>query len=73
MSKDSPHSSTQQEAAYLRQLIESATPIVVKIKSGEEISGVIEYYDTSFIRVTRSGEPNLFIFKKDILYLREAA
>lgn len=38
---------------------------------GEEVAGVIEYYDQSFIRITRKGEPNLFIFKHDIKYLRE--
>ena len=39
---------------------------------GEEVNGVIEYYDQSFIRLTREGEPNLFIFKHDIKYLVEA-
>jgi len=38
---------------------------------GEEVAGVIEYYDQSFIRLTRKGEPNLFIFKHDIKYLSE--
>ena len=27
--------------------------------------------DASFIRITRSGQPNLFIFKHDIKYLIE--
>jgi host factor-I protein len=62
---------TQQEVAYLRRLIEGSTPVTIKIKGGEEVAGVIEYYDTTFIRLTRNGQPNLFIFKKDILYLSE--
>jgi len=37
----------------------------------EEVVGVIEYYDQSFIRLTRRGEANLFIFKHDIKYLME--
>jgi len=41
------------------------------MESGEEVAGVIEYYDQSFIRLTREGEPNLFIFKHDIKYLYE--
>jgi host factor-I protein len=40
---------------------------------GDEVTGVIEYYDQRFIRVTRDGEPNLFIFKHDIKYLSEEA
>jgi sRNA-binding regulator protein Hfq len=43
----------------------------VKLEDGEEVVGIIEYYDRSFIRVTRKGLPNLFIFKHDIKYLQE--
>ena len=38
---------------------------------GHEVAGVIEYYDQSFIRLTRDGEPNLFIFKHEIKYIQE--
>ncbi len=43
----------------------------VKLAGGEEVTGVIEYYDRSFIRITRQSEPNLFIFKHDINYVVE--
>ena len=62
---------TFEEAKYLKRLIEDATPVRVKLLGGEEVSGAIEYYDQSFIRLTREGEPNLFVFKHDIQYLRE--
>ena len=62
---------TFEEAKYLKQLIEKATPIRVKMEDGEEVSGTLEYYDKSFIRLTRRGEPNLFIFKHDIKYIQE--
>jgi host factor-I protein len=62
---------TFEEAKYLKRLIENATPVRVKLVGGEEVKGVIEYYDQSFIRLTRDGEPNLFIFKHDINYLSE--
>jgi host factor-I protein len=45
----------------------------VKMVDGEEVQGTIEYYDKSFIRITRDGQPNLFIFKHDIKYLMEVA
>ena len=57
----------------MKRLIENATPIRVRMADGEEVSGVIEYYDQRFIRLTRDGEPNLFIFKHDIKYLIEEA
>ena len=62
---------TFEEAKYLKQLIEKSTRVRVKMEDGEEVVGVIEYYDQSFIRLTRDGEPNLFIFKHDIKYLQE--
>jgi sRNA-binding regulator protein Hfq len=62
---------TSQEPQYLRRLIDSRTPVEVKLSSGQEYRGTVEYYDSSFIRLTRDGAPNLFIFKKDIKYLFE--
>jgi len=54
-------------------LIEHSTPVRVKLEDGEEVVGIIEYYDQSFIRLTRKGDSNLFIFKHDIKYLSEEA
>jgi sRNA-binding regulator protein Hfq len=62
---------TFEESKYLRRLIENATAVKVKLSNNEEVNGVVEYYDASFIRVTRAGLPNLFIFKHDIKYLIE--
>jgi host factor-I protein len=62
---------TFEEAKYLKQLIESAAHVRVKMEDGEEVAGTIEYYDQSFIRLTREGQPNLFIFKHDIKYIQE--
>ena len=62
---------TFEEAKYLKRLIENAIPVRVRMADGEEVTGTIEYYDQSFIRLTRHGQPNLFIFKHDINYLVE--
>ncbi|MGA3097437.1 MAG: RNA chaperone Hfq [Bryobacteraceae bacterium] len=62
---------TFEETKYLKRLIEAATPVRVKLADGEEVVGTIEYYDQSFIRLTRKGAANLFIFKHDIKYLTE--
>ena len=66
-----PRAETHREVRYLRHLIERMVPVVVKVRGGEVFRGVIEYYDGRFIRLTRRGAPNLFIFKKDIQYLYE--
>lgn len=64
---------TFEEAKYLKQLIENGARVRVKLADNEEVDGVIEYYDQSFIRLTREGQPNLFIFKHDIKYIEETA
>ncbi len=62
---------TFEEVKYLKHLIESQTPVRLKLSNDEVIDGIIEYFDQRFLRVTREGAPNLFVFKHDIKYLTE--
>ena len=62
---------TLEEVKYLRQLADNRTPIRVRLSDNQEVDGVVEFYDANFIRLTREGEPNLFVFKHDIKYLYE--
>ena len=66
-----PPDETFAEAAYLKELGQRRTPVAVKLATGETVRGWIEYYDQKMIRLTREGEPNLFIYKHDILYVSE--
>ncbi len=59
------------ESEYLQDLARSMRPVAVRLRTGEIFHGSIEYYDQRFIRLTRKGEPNLFIFKHDIKYIYE--
>ncbi|MCI0352529.1 MAG: RNA chaperone Hfq [Acidobacteriales bacterium] len=70
--KAAPPDETGQEAAFLKHLCESHRDVTIKMVGGEEVSGSIEYYDRNMIRLTRNGAPNLFIFKHQIVYLKEA-
>ena len=70
--KAAPPDETFAEAAYLKELGQKQTPVAVKLATGEVVRGWIEYYDQKMIRLTREGEPNLFIYKHDILYIAEA-
>jgi sRNA-binding regulator protein Hfq len=63
---------TFEEVRYLRRLIDSGTPVRVRLCNNEEVSGTIEFFDASFIRLTRAEGPNLFLYKHDIKYLYEA-
>jgi len=69
--KAPPPESTNEEAAYLKQLAEKQSPIALKLVTGETLRGWIEYYDRNMLRLTRDGKPNLFIFKHQIAYLAE--
>ncbi len=62
---------TFEEVRYLKHLIENQIRVCVRLITNEEVSGRIEYYDQSFIRLTREPDPNLFIFKHEIKYLYE--
>jgi host factor-I protein len=62
---------TFEETKYLRRLAESQTRVRVRLSDNQEVEGVVEFYDANFIRLTREGDPNLFLFKHDIKYLYE--
>ncbi len=62
---------TGAESAYLTQLIENRTPVIVSLVTGEEFSGWIEYCDKHFIRLTRDRAPNVFVYKDQIMTIAE--
>ena len=71
--KSPPPGETGQEALYLRFLSEKQVRVTVKLRDGESVSGWIEYFDDTMIRLTREGKPNLFIYKQQIRTIREQA
>ena len=62
---------TLEENKYLRQLVERGATVRARLTNDEEVEGIIEFFDDSFIRLTRKGLPNLFLYKHDIKYLFE--
>jgi host factor-I protein len=70
-SKTPPPEETFEESAYLKSLGEKQTLVTVKLQGGDVVQGWIEYYDRDMLRLTREGQPNLFIFKSQIMYIEE--
>ena len=66
-----PPEQTFEETKYLRHLADNAIPVCVRLSSNEEFSGTIEFFDSTFLRLTRPDGPNLFLYKHDIKYLYE--
>ena len=69
--KEPPLGETGQETLYLRFLSEKQVRVNVKLRDGENVSGWIEYFDDTMIRLTREGQPNLFIYKHQIRTISE--
>ena len=69
--RPAPPEQTSEEAAYLKSLGEKQKPVSIKLADGEVVRGWIEYYDKNMVRLTREDQPNLFIFKHEIMYIAE--
>jgi len=68
--KLAPPEQTNAENFYYQKQMQARTPMVIVLRDGEEIHGVIEWYDRNCIKVNRdSGEPNLMVYKPAIKYM----
>ncbi len=67
--KANPPEQTHAENFYYQKQMQSKTPMVVVLRDGEQIHGVIEWYDRNCVKVNRSGGSNLLIYKPGIKYM----
>ncbi|MGA8622072.1 MAG: RNA chaperone Hfq [Candidatus Sulfotelmatobacter sp.] len=68
--KLAPPEQTNAENFYYQKQMQSRTPMVIVLRDGEEVHGVIEWYDKTCIKVLREdGRPNLMIYKPAIKYM----
>lgn len=68
--KPAPPEQTNAENFYYQKQMQSRTQMVIVLRDGEEIHGIIEWYDRNCIKVNReAGEPNLMIYKPAIKYM----
>ena len=67
--KSSPPEQTNAENFYYQKQMQSKTPMVIVLRDGEQIHGVIEWYDKSCLKVNRNGGANLMIYKPSIKYM----
>jgi host factor-I protein len=70
--KQVPPEQTNAEAFYYLKQMNGKTPMVVVLTDGEELRGVIEWYDRTCIKVNRQGAPNLMVMKDCIKYMYKA-
>ena len=64
-----PPESTNAENFYYQKQMQGKTPMVIVLRDGEAVHGVIEWYDRNCIKVNRNGAANLVIYKPSIKYM----
>lgn len=67
--KASPTDQTNAESFYYIKQMQNRTPMVVVLQDGEQLEGVIEWYDRNSIKLNRISQPNLLVLKHNIKYM----
>ncbi len=67
--KAPPPEQTHAENFYYQKQMQTKTPMVLVLHDGEEVHGVIEWYDKYCLKVNRNGATNLLIYKPSIKYM----
>ena len=70
--KSTPPEQTNAEQFYYSKQMQGKTHMVVVLTDGEQLEGVIEWYDRECLKLNREGAPNLLLFKHCIKYMYKA-
>jgi host factor-I protein len=70
--RSGPTEQTHAENYYYQKQIQSKTPVVIVLKDGEQVQGLIEWYDRNCLKLARSNGGNLLIYKPSIRYIYKA-
>lgn len=64
-----PPDQTNAENFYYVKQMQGKTPMVITLKDGEVLKGIIEWYDRGCLKVNRIGAPNILLYKSNIKYM----
>ena len=70
--KSTPPDQTNAEQFYYSKQMQGKTQMVLVLTDGEQLEGVIEWYDRDCLKLNRNGAPNLLLFKHCIKYMYKA-
>jgi host factor-I protein len=70
--KSTPPEQTNAEQFYYSKQMQGKTHMVVVLNDGEQLEGVIEWYDRECLKLNRDGAPNLLLYKQCIKYMYKA-
>ncbi|HEY2822593.1 MAG TPA: hypothetical protein VGJ06_16220 [Candidatus Acidoferrum sp.] len=69
--KPAPPELTHAENFYWVKQMQARTQMAIVLDNGEILRGTVEWYDRDCIKLTRTGEPNLLVFKRVIKYVHK--
>ena len=64
-----PPEQTNAESFYYKKQMDNRTPMIIVLQDGEELRGIIEWYDRACIKLHRTGAPNLLVLKHNVKYM----
>jgi sRNA-binding regulator protein Hfq len=67
-----PPDTTNAENFYYVKQMQTKTAMVIVLGDGETVTGTIEWYDKTCLKINRDGAPNLLIYKLNIKYMYKA-
>jgi host factor-I protein len=67
--KSAPPDQTNAEQFYYTKQMQAKTHMVIVLTDGEQLEGLIEWYDRDCLKLNRVGAPNLLLFKHSIKYM----
>jgi sRNA-binding regulator protein Hfq len=67
--KPVPPEQTSAESFYYAKQMANKTRMVIVLKDGEQIRGVIEWYDKYALKIHRLDEPNILLLKDNVKYM----
>ena len=70
--KTPPAEQTNAENFYYQKQMQSKTPMVIVLRDGEQIHGVIEWYDKCVVKL-RVGRTRVLVYKAAVKYLYKAS
>jgi sRNA-binding regulator protein Hfq len=70
--KGTPPDQTNAEQFYYSKQMQGKTHMVVVLTDGEQLEGMIEWYDRDCLKLNRVGAPNLLLYKHCIKYMYKA-
>ncbi|MBV9302038.1 MAG: RNA chaperone Hfq [Acidobacteriaceae bacterium] len=70
--KNTPPEQTNAEQFYYSKQMQAKTHMIVVLTDGEQLEGIIEWYDRDCLKLNRENGPNLMLYKHCIKYLYKA-